>query len=169
MTTLDATDERAPDNRAADRALDTADWRGTAEPDVEDTTVTGTLRLQQQSRQLVRTLLRPHKGALWLTTLLIVVAQGTGIIGPLFIAYALDTALPALTDHRSGPLALAVGGYLASGLVSAGLPTPPARDDVTSPVTSADPRPAPCQSSSAVGLRGFRAAGHRRALPTSRS
>lgn len=61
------------------------------------------------------------KGRVALTTLLLLLQQAAVQAGPLLVAYAIDSAVPAFRDDRHGPL-LAVGaGYLLCALASGGL------------------------------------------------
>ncbi|GGP32833.1 ABC transporter [Streptomyces libani subsp. rufus] len=70
---------------------------------------------------LLRSLLAPMKGRVALTTLLLLLQQAAVQAGPLLVAYAIDSAVPAFRDDRHGPL-LAVGaGYLLCALASGGL------------------------------------------------
>ncbi|MEU6594204.1 ABC transporter ATP-binding protein [Streptomyces sp. NPDC046881] len=70
---------------------------------------------------LLRSLLAPMRGRVALTTLLLLLQQAAVQAGPLLVAYAIDSAVPAFRDDRHGPL-LAVGaGYLLCALASGGL------------------------------------------------
>ena len=102
---------------------DTVDpgWQGIADTDIEQQELPGGLRLRQQSRELVRSLLRPHRKLLWLAALVVLADQAASVAGPLLIAYAIDSAVPALAAGDSWPLAWTVGAYLACALAAAGL------------------------------------------------
>ncbi|MDN0199544.1 ABC transporter ATP-binding protein [Streptomyces sp. S.PNR 29] len=70
---------------------------------------------------LLRSLLAPMKARVAVTTLLLLLQQAAVQAGPLLVAYAIDSAVPALRDHDRGPL-IAVGvAYLACALASGGL------------------------------------------------
>ncbi|MGW4435464.1 ABC transporter ATP-binding protein [Streptomyces sp. NPDC004596] len=70
---------------------------------------------------LLRSLLAPMRSRVALTTLLLLLQQAAVQAGPLLVAYAIDSAVPAFRDHDHGPL-LAVGaGYLLCALLSGGL------------------------------------------------
>ncbi|MFJ9868834.1 ABC transporter ATP-binding protein [Streptomyces sp. NPDC101165] len=70
---------------------------------------------------LLRSLLAPMRARVTLTTVLLLLQQAAVQAGPLLVAYALDTAVPAFRDHDHGPL-IAVGvGYLLCALLSGGL------------------------------------------------
>ncbi|MFD7526875.1 ABC transporter ATP-binding protein [Streptomyces sp. NPDC059849] len=64
---------------------------------------------------LLRSLLRPHKARVVVAALLLLVQQAAVQAGPLLVAYAIDSAVPAFRDERYGPLiAVAVGYALCS-------------------------------------------------------
>jgi ATP-binding cassette subfamily B protein len=102
-------------------------WRGKAgsavDGDEEADTVdrrTG-LRLQARARRLVAELLRPHRRAVVLAAVLLVAENAVMLAGPLMVALAIDTGVPAALDGRPGPLAAAIGGYAATAVAGAGL------------------------------------------------
>ncbi|MCT2548594.1 ABC transporter ATP-binding protein [Streptomyces atratus] len=64
---------------------------------------------------LLRSLLRPYKARVVVAALLLLVQQAAVQAGPLLVAYAIDSAVPAFRDERYGPLiAVAVGYALCS-------------------------------------------------------
>jgi ATP-binding cassette subfamily B protein len=64
---------------------------------------------------LLRSLLRPYRARVVVAALLLVVQQAALQAGPLLVAYAIDSAVPAFRDERYGPLiAVAVGYALCS-------------------------------------------------------
>lgn len=70
---------------------------------------------------LLRSLLAPMKARVAVTTLLLLFQQAAVQAGPLLVAYAIDSAVPALRRGEHGPL-IAVGiGYLLCALLSGGL------------------------------------------------
>ncbi|MFD8389944.1 ABC transporter ATP-binding protein [Streptomyces sp. NPDC059680] len=67
---------------------------------------------------LLRSLLAPLRARAVVTTLLLLFQQAAVQVGPLLVAYAIDSAVPAFREHRHGPL-IAVGvGYLLCALAS---------------------------------------------------
>ncbi|MFI2202455.1 ABC transporter ATP-binding protein [Streptomyces sp. NPDC020192] len=70
---------------------------------------------------LLRSLLEPMKAQAALTTVLLLLQQAAVQAGPLLVAYAIDTAVPAFRDHRHGPLIAVAVGYLLCALLSGGL------------------------------------------------
>ncbi|MER5179951.1 ABC transporter ATP-binding protein [Streptomyces sp. NPDC002896] len=64
---------------------------------------------------LLRSLLAPRRRTVWLVALCLLLQQAAVQAGPLLVAYAIDTAVPAFRAHDYGPLiAVAVGYLLAS-------------------------------------------------------
>jgi ATP-binding cassette subfamily B protein len=96
------------------------DWRGVAnEEDVPDDP-TG-LRLQARARRLLGTLIRPHRRAVAVAVLLLVGQSLAELAGPLLVASAIDTGIPAAVAGDAAPLVWAIVGYAASATVAAGL------------------------------------------------
>ncbi|MCU1660034.1 MAG: ABC-type transporter [Pseudonocardia sp.] len=119
--TVNGTDTET--DRRSDLASDTAAeaWRGIAAEDDEIDAVdrrTG-LRLQHRARMLVRELLRPHRGAVVLAVVLLVAENLAMLAGPLLVASAIDSGVPAALAGRPGPLAWAIAGYAATGVAGA--------------------------------------------------
>jgi ATP-binding cassette subfamily B protein len=111
---------------AADTEEDEA-WRGVAAGDIDGDEEadavdrrTG-LRLQARARRLVSELLQPHRRAVVLAAVLLVAENGVMLAGPLMVALAIDTGVPAALDGRPGPLAWAIGGYATTAIAGAGL------------------------------------------------
>ncbi|PJM91941.1 ABC transporter ATP-binding protein [Streptomyces sp. CB01373] len=70
---------------------------------------------------LLRSLLTPMKARVAGTTLLLLLQQLAVQPGPLLVAYAIDTAVPAFRDHDRGPLIAVAVGYLLCALASGAL------------------------------------------------
>ncbi|MEU7383102.1 MULTISPECIES: ABC transporter ATP-binding protein [unclassified Streptomyces] len=70
---------------------------------------------------LLRSLLAPMKARVAGTTLLLLLQQLAVQAGPLLVAYAIDTAVPAFRDHDRGPLVAVAVGYLLCALASGAL------------------------------------------------
>ncbi|WP_181807854.1 ABC transporter ATP-binding protein [Streptomyces shenzhenensis] len=70
---------------------------------------------------LLRSLLAPMKARVAGTTLLLLLQQAAVQAGPLLVAYAIDTAVPAFRRHDHGPLFAVAAGYGLSALLSGGL------------------------------------------------
>ncbi|MCN9240208.1 ABC transporter ATP-binding protein/permease [Streptomyces sp. RY43-2] len=70
---------------------------------------------------LLRSLLAPMKARVAGTTLLLLLQQAAVQAGPLLVAYAIDTAVPALRRDDHGPLIAVAVGYLLCALASGAL------------------------------------------------
>ncbi|MER6531314.1 ABC transporter ATP-binding protein [Streptomyces sp. NPDC001508] len=70
---------------------------------------------------LLRSLLTPMKARVAVTTLLLLFQQAAVQAGPLLVAYAIDSAVPALGRGEHGPLIAVAVGYLLCALLSGGL------------------------------------------------
>lgn len=70
---------------------------------------------------LLRSLLAPMRARVTVTSLLLLLQQAAVQAGPLLVAYAIDTAVPAFRDHDNGPLVAVAVGYLLCALASGGL------------------------------------------------
>ncbi|WP_432150338.1 ABC transporter ATP-binding protein [Streptomyces sp. bgisy029] len=64
------------------------------------------------TRALLFSLLRPMRGRVAVTALLLVLQQAAVQAGPLLVAYAIDSGVPAFRDHDYGPLIAVAVGYL---------------------------------------------------------
>ncbi len=111
--------------KAATVDADTAaeSWRGIAAEDDEADAVdrrTG-LKLQQRARLLVAELLRPHRRAVTVALVLLVAENLVMLAGPLLVATAIDTGVPAALAGRPAPLAWSIAGYAATGIAGAAL------------------------------------------------
>jgi ATP-binding cassette subfamily B protein len=96
------------------------EWRGVGD-DSEEVTRAAGLRLARSARRLVADLLRPRRWGVALALLILVAENAVTLAGPLLVALAVDTGVPAALAGRPAPLAWAVAGYAACGLASAGL------------------------------------------------
>nr|WP_107902626.1 ABC transporter ATP-binding protein [Streptomyces chartreusis] len=67
---------------------------------------------------LLRSLLAPMKARVALTTLLLLLQQAAVQAGPLLVAYAIDSAVPAFRRDDLGPLVAVGVGYLGCAVVS---------------------------------------------------
>ncbi|GAA2100202.1 ABC transporter ATP-binding protein [Streptomyces albiaxialis] len=73
------------------------------------------------SRRLLGSLLRPHRRRVTGAAVLLLVQQAAVQAGPLLVAYAIDSALPALRGERDyGPLIAVAVGYLVCAVASGG-------------------------------------------------
>ena len=63
------------------------------------------------TRQLLGSLLRPMRGRVAVAALIILLQQAAVQAGPLLVAYAIDSGVPAFRDHDYGPLIAVALGY----------------------------------------------------------
>ncbi|GGV93662.1 ABC transporter [Streptomyces gelaticus] len=73
------------------------------------------------TRALLRSLLRPMKARVALIALLLVVQQAALQAGPLLVAYAIDSAVPAFRDADYGPLIAVAVGYALCSAAAGGM------------------------------------------------
>lgn len=100
--------------------MTTVDLHG-VDPEADDVATGTGVALQRHARVLVGALVRPHRAPVWLAVALLVAENAIMLAGPLLVAAAIDTGVPAAVRGELGPLAWAIGGYAATGLASAGL------------------------------------------------
>ncbi|WP_231648325.1 ABC transporter ATP-binding protein [Saccharothrix sp. NRRL B-16348] len=98
------------------RSPDEEAWRGVAAEDVEDVDYATGVKLQARSRRLLGELIRPHSRAAILALLIVIAENVVNLAGPLLIAVAIDTGVPAALDGRPDALAWCVGGYVAAAI-----------------------------------------------------
>jgi ATP-binding cassette subfamily B protein len=95
-------------------------WRGTAAEAVDD--VTGGLAgfLRARSRRLLGSLVRPHRRAVVVLSVIIVVQNMAAIAGPYLVKLGIDRGIPPLLAGRGArTLVIVVVAFLVSALVQA--------------------------------------------------
>ncbi|HST64097.1 MAG TPA: ABC transporter transmembrane domain-containing protein, partial [Mycobacteriales bacterium] len=95
----------------AERPAEDKDWRGVAAEDVDELPEKISIVLRARSRRLLGSLLRPHRKALWVVLVLVLVQNAAAMAGPWLVGVGIDRGIPALIDGDWGPL-LTVGGVL---------------------------------------------------------
>ncbi|WP_395640720.1 ABC transporter ATP-binding protein [Pseudolysinimonas sp.] len=75
--------------------------------------------IRARSLRLLGSLLRPVRARVILTLLVVVVSTAAQVAGPALIALGINQGLPAALDGDFLPLGLAVGVYLATGILGA--------------------------------------------------
>ena len=95
---------------------DEESWRGVGAEDVEDVDYATGVKLQARSRRLLGELIRPHTRAAILALVIVVLENVVNLAGPLLIAVAIDTGVPAALDGRPDVLAWCVGGYVVAAI-----------------------------------------------------
>ena len=96
-------------------------WHGVAAEDVDEVDPVTSLRLAARSRRLLGSLLRPHLWPVLAAVMLLVTGQVALLAGPLLIARAIDSGIPAALDGRPAPLAWYAAWYAGAGLADAGI------------------------------------------------
>jgi ATP-binding cassette subfamily B protein len=95
-------------------------WRGYAEENGDDLPRSTTLRLQEQSRRLLGELLRPHKKAIWLLIVIVVVENAARLAVPYLVHLGIDEGIPPiLAGEGSQTLLTVVAAVLAMALLQA--------------------------------------------------
>jgi ATP-binding cassette, subfamily B, bacterial len=79
----------------------TSSWRGVAAEGADDLSDEVTIRLRQRSRRLLRSLVRPHKRAVWIAVVLLLVQNAAAMAGPYLVAVGIDRGIPALQNGGS--------------------------------------------------------------------
>ena len=89
-------------------ATDLDAWRGVAAEGSDDLSNETTVRLQERSRRLLGSLLRPHRRTLWYAVVLLLVQNAAAMAGPLLVAVGIDKAIPAIDDGEGPALLIGV-------------------------------------------------------------
>ncbi len=92
-------------------ATEEKDWRGVAAEDVDELPEKIGIVLRARSRRLLGSLLRPHRKALWVVLVLVLLQNTAAMAGPWLVGVGIDRGIPALIDGDWTPL-LIVGGVL---------------------------------------------------------
>jgi ABC-type multidrug transport system fused ATPase/permease subunit len=101
-------------------ASDAIAWRGVAAEQVEEVTAGLGQFLRGRSRRLLGSLLRPHRGALALSALVIVLFNLASMAGPLLVELGIDRGIPPLVSHHgAGPIVAIVAALCVAGIVQA--------------------------------------------------
>ncbi len=74
--------------------------------------------VRQRSLRLLRSLIHPIRRTFAYGIVLVVFAQATRVLGPLLVAAAIDTALPALQGGQPLPLIIVAGAYVAAAIAT---------------------------------------------------
>ncbi|HEY5230000.1 MAG TPA: ABC transporter ATP-binding protein [Galbitalea sp.] len=88
----------------------------------EDLNKTESRQLRQRSARLLGSLLRPLRGKVAWTFVIVVISTAAQVTGPALIAFGINVGLPALLKHTDwAPLTLTVIAYLVTAVVGAWL------------------------------------------------
>ncbi len=85
----------------------------------QDYTKAESKQIRARSLRLLGSLVKPLWGRIILTIAVVVVSTAAQVAGPLFIAYGIDSGLPALLKQDWMPTSLAVGAFLLTGTIGA--------------------------------------------------
>jgi ATP-binding cassette subfamily B protein len=99
----------------------TDSWRGVAAEGVDDVITPGLgTFLRSRSRRLLGSLLRPHKGLIWVSLVVIVVFNATSLAGPWLVHLAIDRGIPPLLNGGSAnALVVIVVIFVGASLLNA--------------------------------------------------
>jgi len=92
--------------------VSTSDWRGVAAEEVDELPERIGVLLRARSRRLLRSLLRPHRRALGVLAVLVVVQNSAAMAGPWLVGVGIDRGIPALRAGDWRPLAAVVAALL---------------------------------------------------------
>jgi ATP-binding cassette subfamily B protein len=76
-------------------------------------------QIRDRSLRLLGSLLRPERGRVILTMIVVIVSTAAQVAGPALIAYGIDRGLPALLERDWLPIGATVAAYLVAGVVGA--------------------------------------------------
>ena len=71
-------------------------WRGVGPDNVEDLPAGVSFRLRARSRRLLGSLLRPHRRALWVVLVIVLLENAAAMAGPYLVKVGIDSGIPAL-------------------------------------------------------------------------
>lgn len=79
-------------------------WRGVRAEEAEEVTARGAGFLKRRSRRLLGSLLHPYRHLAWLIVAAVLVENLARLAAPELVRRGIDDGVPALADHRAGPL-----------------------------------------------------------------
>lgn len=119
MSTLQDAADHTKDRIESPREAEA--WRGVAAEDTEEVAYAVSLKLKARSRKLLGSLIRPHLKKALLALLFVVADNAATLAGPLIIAIAIDSGIPAAVDGDASVMAWCVAAYMMTSVGSAGL------------------------------------------------
>ncbi len=99
------------------------DWRGVGAEDVDELPDRIGILLRARSRRLLRSLLRPHRRALWTLVGLVLVQNSAAMAGPWLVGIGIDRGIPAVRSGDWAPLGAVFGALLGCAAVDGVLRT----------------------------------------------
>jgi ATP-binding cassette subfamily B protein len=122
-TSARETSVRETSVRKPSASSSTVDWRGVGAEDVDELPERIGVLLRARSRRLLRSLLRPHRRALWTLVGLVLVQNTAAMAGPWLVGVGIDRGIPALRAGDWRPLATVVAALLGCAAVDGVLRT----------------------------------------------
>ena len=116
-TTPGHTEDEKAENVEEQNRQSPDDWRGVAAEENEDVAAQGGIFLRARSRRLLGQLMRPHRRALLLASVLIIVVTGFEMCAPYLVSVGIDDGMPAVRHGDWTPIVLAAVGIGGSALV----------------------------------------------------
>jgi len=116
-TTPGHTDDEKAENVEEQNRQSLDDWRGVAAEENDDVAAQGGIFLRARSRRLLGSLIRPHRRAMLLATVLIIVVTGFEMCAPYLVSVGIDDGMPAVKHGDWTPIVLAAVGIGGSALV----------------------------------------------------
>ncbi len=93
------------------------DWRGVAAEHSDDVPTGISVLLRDRSRRLLSSLLRPHKKAVWLIIVIVLIDNAASMAGPALVSVGIDKGIPAAKDGNLVPLISVVVAMVVCALV----------------------------------------------------
>ncbi len=93
------------------------DWRGVAAEENDDVPTGIGVLLRDRSRRLLGSLLRPHKRAVWLIVVIVLVDNAASMAGPALVSVGIDRGIPDARDGNYVPVILVVAAMVVCAIV----------------------------------------------------
>src|SRR3954447_4054567 len=94
------------------------EWRGVAAERDDDVPSDVSLLLRARSRRLLRSLLAPHRRALWILLAVILVENAAAMAGPYLVKLGIDDGIPPIARGGSSRTLLVVVGLFLTATVT---------------------------------------------------
>jgi len=110
---VDVQEKKAP--AVGKPVKDSHAWRGIAESEEADRTsaeqddAASIKALRARGRNLLASLLRPHKRTLFWIIVLLLIQNGAGMAGPLLVKFGIDSGIPPIIDSKNYTIIITVG------------------------------------------------------------
>ena len=115
------TTQQSPQDSSTDPTQQDDSWRGYAEEGNDELSRATTIRLKEQSRQLLGELLRPYRKLIWLLIVIVVIENAARLSVPYLVHLGIDKGIPPiLAGEGSQTLVTIVVIVFFSALIQAG-------------------------------------------------